>query len=570
MRTISRIVVSLLCLTLAACGNAPSSAPGSPSGASVAPTGPSASYSLDPAADDFTAPAHPLDLTVTADPGRAATAHITTAGGSLMATGADGTTFTLDIPPDSLAEDTDITMTPVATIGGWDVAPGNVAAVTLAPDGLSFASPARLTITPSAPIGDVQVAPFQFYAQGKDANLVLADHGAPGIAIPVEHFSGHGVAWDVSIPFWLAWARYRQTQAEDRLHNLLAEELGRISAQQKAGQVPDKTLENVVDGLIGQWERDILNRRLLLVSKSCSDAQFAVNGFLEFARQMALLGIDRHIDPPPRLANLARYVCAEEATKLCFQNGDIERLRWILLADARTLQILGTTTGGDTAAYIEACDRFDLQIQEHSETSTLGPGQEIKYQADLTLTIPLRYTGDPGDGTGGLIGDTVGEAKAVFKSGSGIYSGPGFACTVKIKGGPADVPFQAKLVRVDYINTGPARDSIRLKDIQLKWTPGHLTGDLTLVCPGTSTPDGTQNLPFEFLRFKNQNKYAVDIVDWTAEDHPLMASKTFTREADLGDGGTGGAAKVTASETIKLKLVHTPGPMPPRPDIPVP
>lgn len=581
MRMPPSTVVAVMCLVVSGCVNSPSPSVGSPgptgsglaSGAASSPgatSGPSASYSLDPRADDFTAPANPLNLTVTSDPSRSATAHVTTAGGSLTATGADGTTFTLDIPKDALIEDTDITMTPVTDIQGWDVAPGNVAAVMLEPDGLTFATPGRLTIVPAQPVGDVQGTPFRFYGQGKDAHLILADHSAAGIVIPVEHFSGHGFTWNVSIPFWLAWARYKQTQVEDRLSNLLAAELGKIRAQQVAGTTPDKTVQEVIENLIAEWERDVLNRRLLLVSNSCADAQFALNGFLAFNRQMQILGIDRQIDPPPRLFNLARYICAEEATKKCFETGDIERLRAHLLSDSRQLALFGATTGGDTHAYIEACDRFELQVEEHSETTTKGPGQEITYKADLTMTIPLRYQGDATDANGGLIGDTTGEAMGVFKSGTGIYAASGFACTFQIKGGAADVPFQVTLVRVDYINTGPEQSSIRLKDIELKWTPGHLTGNVTLICPGGSSPYGTQNLPFVFNRFKQVSKYGATISGWTVDGHPVMATKTFKRDEDLGDGGTGGVAKVTASETIKLKLIHTPGPMPPRPDILVP
>jgi hypothetical protein len=572
--------ILILCLVVSGCVNGPTPVPGSPGptsstsasgapGTSGASSGPAASFSLDPAADDFTAPANPLNLTITSDPSRSATAHVTTDGGSLSATGADGMTFTLDIPKDALAEDTDITMTPVTDVQGWDVAPGNVAAVTLEPDGLTFAAPGSLTITPAQPIGDVQGAPFQFHGQGTDAHLILADQSQTGIVIPVEHFSGHGFSWNVGIPFWLAWARYRQTQAEARLDNLLAAQLGLIHAQLKAGLTPDRSVQDVIDGIIAEWERDILNKRLLLVSNSCADAQFALNGFLAFNRRMQLLGLDRRIEPPHRLFNLARYICAEEATRSCFETGDVERLRAHLLNDEHTLALFGDHNGGDTHAYMEACDRFTLDAEEHSEQSTKSTGQEVTYEADLTLEIELRYDGDPTDSTGGLLGKTTGEAVSVFKSGKGVYAGPGFACTFKIKGGLADIPFQATLLGVDYINTGPERSSIRLKDIRLQWTPGHQLGIVTLNCPGGSSPYGTQHLPFAFNRFKTQSvDTSTSISGWAVDGHPVMATKTFTRTEDEGDGGTGGAGHVSATETIKLKLIHTPGPMPPRPDIP--
>jgi hypothetical protein len=555
MRTGHRLLVAALCLLVSACAG---TTPTRPAGSGAAPAGsavpPAGSFGpLDPAPGLFTDPVDPLNLTVAADRTRSVTATVSTAGGSLTATGADGTTFALEIPKDALAGAIDITLTPITDLQGWSVAPGNAAAVLMEPEGLKFVIPGHLVITPTQPIGDAQGIPFRFYAEGTDAHLILPEPDPTRIVIPVEHFSGHGFSWNISVPFAVAMARYRQTQAEDRLVNRLAAELASRRAQELQGQTPSQSLGDWVESIISEWERDILNKRLLLASKSCKDGQYALNGFIAFNRQMQLLAIARQIDPPPRLPNLVRYVCAEEWTELCFDNGDVEWLAANLLSDARQLALVGKSTGGDTAAYLEACDRFELRIEEHSEQNLAD--YELM-SADLSITIPLRFVPNAGDELG-LTGETVGEAKAEFKSGEGTVAG----CDLTLAGAEADVPFKAKLERVEYINTGPERTSIRLKDVKLQFYSGHLNVKVSVKCPAGSSPYGEQDIPFYFARYKSANEGAVTISGWKVEDHPEMATKTFNRESPAGRG--------KGKESLELTLVHTPGPMPPRPDIPV-
>ena len=88
--------------------------------------------------------------TVTVDAGRAASALVPRTGGSVTATGADGTIYTLTVPSGALAQPTTITLTPVTSLTG---APGGLQhtmAVRAAPEGLTFAIPATLAIVPAA------------------------------------------------------------------------------------------------------------------------------------------------------------------------------------------------------------------------------------------------------------------------------------------------------------------------------------------------------------------------------------------------------------------------------------
>ena len=72
-------------------------------------------------------------------------------GGQITATAADGTRFTLVVPPQALLSEVEIKMTPVAQVGLFPLSGDLVAAVQLEPEGLLLWEPASLTIEPAVP-----------------------------------------------------------------------------------------------------------------------------------------------------------------------------------------------------------------------------------------------------------------------------------------------------------------------------------------------------------------------------------------------------------------------------------
>ena len=85
----------------------------------------------------FDQPANPVNITVSTDSAHAAAETITAAnGGTITATGADGTIFTLTVPANALLTDEAVTMTPISSVGGLLISGGLVAGVQLAPEGL--------------------------------------------------------------------------------------------------------------------------------------------------------------------------------------------------------------------------------------------------------------------------------------------------------------------------------------------------------------------------------------------------------------------------------------------------
>src|SRR3954454_16670310 len=97
------------------------------------PTGPS-----DPSPPVFPQTPKPANVNATGDPGRTASARITVSGGTLQASGSDGTVYTLTIPPDALVGDTTISMTPLTGASGLELSGGRFIGVQFEPDGLQF------------------------------------------------------------------------------------------------------------------------------------------------------------------------------------------------------------------------------------------------------------------------------------------------------------------------------------------------------------------------------------------------------------------------------------------------
>jgi len=126
------------------------------------------------------------------DTATAATALIGTGGGTLAATGADGTLYTLVLPPDALGTQTEVSLIPVAGAVG-DLPVGTpLGQVLFRPDGLELRTTAVLTIEPPGPL-PAELLGFSHRGTGADA---FAFQPAPAIgnavALGVLHFSGIG------------------------------------------------------------------------------------------------------------------------------------------------------------------------------------------------------------------------------------------------------------------------------------------------------------------------------------------------------------------------------------------
>lgn len=124
------------------------------------------------------------------EPLRAVSAEIGAAGGTVTASGSDGTVYSLAVPAGALITSTTITLTPLASLGGLPGG-GDAQAVQFAPEGLRFASPAVLQITTA---GMPKGAPVGLAYKGAGSDLTLTPMSRQGgtLSLEVPHFSGAG------------------------------------------------------------------------------------------------------------------------------------------------------------------------------------------------------------------------------------------------------------------------------------------------------------------------------------------------------------------------------------------
>ncbi|MGE0442272.1 MAG: Ig-like domain-containing protein [Gemmatimonadales bacterium] len=134
-------------------------------------------------------PVPPVSLTLGA--ASAVTRVVGQAGDTLRATGPDGTTYQLAIPPLALAQPVPITMTPVVTAGGLPLAGGLIGGVDLAPSGLAFATTATLVITTTKSVAAGQrVVGLGYHASGDSLSLGAAKAAGGAVTMAIQHFSG--------------------------------------------------------------------------------------------------------------------------------------------------------------------------------------------------------------------------------------------------------------------------------------------------------------------------------------------------------------------------------------------
>jgi hypothetical protein len=129
---------------------------------------------------------------VTVDGARAATRTLPLQGGTLTTTGADGTVYSLTIPPNALLVETTITMTPIVSIAGGDLPDGSVLGVDLQPSGLRLYAFAELSIAPPHLDPAADLAGFSYEGEGDDLHRYPAAIDAGRILLHVIHFSGAG------------------------------------------------------------------------------------------------------------------------------------------------------------------------------------------------------------------------------------------------------------------------------------------------------------------------------------------------------------------------------------------
>jgi hypothetical protein len=265
-------------------------------------SGPTPTTTTEVPAPDPLTPADPRSVAPVADPANATTATIGTAGGTLTATGADGSSFTLTIPVGALAGDIAITLTPVASVGGLPLSGGAAAAVDIAPDGLALMKPATLAIAPANAPATADQRGFSWHDDASHEVYLRDLAPKAAIEMTLEHFSGYGVGSGAPTAAWTP------SRALDRIEQSTAQYLIAERNRVLAGGEPDPSLSTQITNLLVA-EYDLrVKPRMQAAETDEHLATSAIQLGYGWARQAAILGSSEN--PDPQLASRSAEVDA--------------------------------------------------------------------------------------------------------------------------------------------------------------------------------------------------------------------------------------------------------------------
>jgi len=389
------------------------------SGAAMAQQQTGLTISSLPAAASPSPPVDPVTIVSTLDSSRQVSAAISSAGGSLSLTDAQGNQFSLTIPPSALLSPTTITMTPVSAATGLPNAK-LIAAVQLAPDGLALYAPATLTVTPAAPV--TSPVPLGWHTNGPGFYLNPVELGDT-FTMRLMHFSVAGVSVSDNVTASL----YQIVNIWDLETSAISYFLNRIRQEQLLGCEPndpscttvdqsmvnDKVADLYADGLIPLMQlaletgdNDLLRCAMvraiefqkiwLLTGESSAGSATFVDG-VEISSGVDTPFIQSANQTIGQFISNATNQYIQNIVKQCLQSGD----------PFTGLEILGAMrqlalTGGDPsglAAAVNACpatlelDFGSFLAGQISVTNAVEQGSfsfsgTLSAKANLSVTIP--------------------------------------------------------------------------------------------------------------------------------------------------------------------------------------
>ncbi|MGY1408268.1 hypothetical protein ACW5EG_01600 [Luteimonas sp. A611] len=334
-----------------------------------------------------------IRVTPTLDEAHAITETIGYAGGSISATTADGTVFTLTVPANSLRQVTQITMTPVIKLDGLPFGKGTDVTVDLQPSGLVFDVPATLAIKPAVPIP----AGEQILYAYSDSRLVFAEPvlKAEGIAIVVPHFSGYGAAKGLMGDVEEARKRIGGS-AEERIASEMRAVLQ--EAQQAELRGEPVNLNALLDPYFEQMDQEVVIPRLEAAGQSCAAGRSAIMTVLDYARQRELLGYEEEGGALNQAAELLENTvapkCMDEEYQMCVNEHIVHRIAPAYLGFDRQLMLFGIDNSPvleKMKKQVEGCLHFDLDLKIDSTLThvTEGDGMVFMDGADFTAEVAL-------------------------------------------------------------------------------------------------------------------------------------------------------------------------------------
>lgn len=488
---------------------------------------------------------NPLQVTAHPDSGHSVSGVITAAGGgSLTATGADGSKFTLTFPRNALLSDERITLTPVSSIDGLPLSGGLTAAVQLAPEGLRLLKAITLTIQPAnAPPPGEQVG-FAFEGQGKEYHRYPLELRASPITMSLFHFSGYGVGKGTDS------SGHVPTSPEAQARQALADEVKGARGQEA---YPTATL-SAAEKILRDWRLASVAPGLAAAETDSGKLDGGTAEFLSWWRNVELLGLsDRlHDEIEAGFDSVARGLNhgIDAAAGICTDQDDPTQaprvVRW-----AKTASLLGLGGRGGldfeaAFAKVQECARFQLSFYSVMQVTPVETGN---LETRLGALVLLHLTEDS-------LFALTGESMLDYTSVEFVPAVGGCTETVTptVESGQMTVISMA-------INLN-LKEDMASPEIALEFSPFTMQDrpleQLTLSCPGDPSP---RNI-FTHAWASGFGQLHADEMDpvaepaaytvrgWNAGEGTTYARKIYDRN------GTEGGIKAT--ELTTLTLIHAP------------
>jgi hypothetical protein len=349
--------------------------------------------------DFFLRPASPQAVSPVLDAARAVTQRVGPGGGMVVATGADGSRYTLVLPPDALLVDTAITMTPLAAVSGMPFE-RMAGGVDLAPDGLRLYAFAQLMIEPaSAPPASKQVL-FGYGGAGQELRMLAPAAGA-STTLLLDHFSGYGVA--LAEPAQVQAQRlHLPSEGVERLRQEVAALLADSRDRELNGLPPNPELDSAIRALFVAMMDQVLRPMLALPAGSCAEGRSRIEQVISAQRQailllgeedpitLALLELDV-LTGPEGIAHVR--LCMDESYKRCVEHHDVGAV-WMTMLDAnRVWQLLadGIPPWLEQAErLVRQCATFRLEVDS---LIVANWGDGMRMQHSVSARVPLLLDG---------------------------------------------------------------------------------------------------------------------------------------------------------------------------------
>ena len=433
--------------------------------AAVACLGGSGSEDVSEALDPET---QPVTVTTTVDQGRAVSAMIGPAGGSLTATGADGSRYVLEVPADALVVETEITMTPIESMEGLPLEDGLAAGVQLEPEGATFYDFVTLTIEPGEAIPVEQQLPIGSSGETGAVYIPFIDLDPDTIRLRLMHFSSAGVSKGYLADIEPVRQRLGG-DAEARIRSLAAQELARA---RQAGEDPDPATMAALDK---QYREQVLKPRVAAAGESCAAGQLATKTILEYGRQSDLMGLGYNWEQDlseigPKVAR----VCIREEYELCRDEHIVHRMIPVILGLQRQSELMGGGAEMDQViAEAEDLARKCLHFELEFESTARMESGDVYNESEVESKVEITY--EPG------FPPTITGSSALENLDYEL-SDPGGACTTT--GNRGGGTFEVSNLYWEVETSGPDDQLGHVKDVWLTYAPGITTETITASCSG--------------------------------------------------------------------------------------